>query len=283
MQEQIHKLPKVELHSHLEGTIKPALAQEIAQRNDVSLDSNLFHSNGGYAWSDFPSFLTAYDNVSSCLRLGKDYGDITYEYLKDCAKENVVYAETFISPDHAAECGISYDDMISGIARGIDDAERDFGIVGRIIVTCVRHLGPEQGLNVVQTMVDNPHPYVVGFGMGGDENAYTLEEFADIYNIAKEAGYECTVHAGEICGPESVWDAMSFSRGLFGKPLDKNYLEWILNALSLYDKKDESIIRLSGGMKRRVLIAKALSHQFPLVLLKDIQLQIYFLSPELDV
>ena len=53
-------------------------------------------------------------------------------------------------------------------------------IVGRIIVTCVRHLGPEQGLNVVQTMVDNPHPYVVGFGMGGDENAYTLEEFADI-------------------------------------------------------------------------------------------------------
>ena len=210
MQEQIHKLPKVELHSHLEGTIKPALAQEIAQRNDVSLDSNLFHSNGGYAWSDFPSFLTAYDNVSSCLRLGKDYGDITYEYLKDCAKENVVYAETFISPDHAAECGISYDDMISGIARGIDDAERDFGIVGRIIVTCVRHLGPEQGLNVVQTMVDNPHPYVVGFGMGGDENAYTLEEFADIYNIAKEAGYECTVHAGEICGPESVWDAINY-------------------------------------------------------------------------
>ena len=210
MQEQIHKLPKVELHSHLEGTIKPELAKQIANRNATPLDNNLFDDNGGYAWSDFASFLTAYDSVSSCLNNGEDYRDITYEYLKDCASENVIYAETFISPDHAAECGISYDDMISGIASGIDDAERDFGIVGRIIVTCVRHLGPEQGLNVVQTMVDNPHPYVVGFGMGGDENAFTIEEYAPVYNIAANAGYACTVHAGEICGPDSVWDAINY-------------------------------------------------------------------------
>lgn len=68
---------------------------------------------------------------------------------------------------------------------------------------------------------------------------------------------------------ETVWDALSFSRGLFGKPPDKNYLEWILNALSLYEKKDESIIRLSGGMKRRVLIAKALSHNPELIFLDE--------------
>ena len=210
MQEQIHKLPKVELHSHLEGTIKPELAKQIAKRNAATLDNNLFDDNQSYAWSDFASFLTAYDSVSSCLKNGEDYRDITYEYLKDCASENVIYAETFISPDHAAECGISYDDMISGIASGIDDAERDFGIVGRIIVTCVRHLGPEQGLNVVQTMVDNPHPYVVGFGMGGDENAFTIEEYTPVYNIAANAGYACTVHAGEICGPDSVWDAINY-------------------------------------------------------------------------
>ena len=210
MQEQIHKLPKVELHSHLEGTIKPELAKQIAKRNAAPLDNNLFDDNQSYAWSDFASFLTAYDSVSSCLKNGEDYRDITYEYLKDCANENVIYAETFISPDHAAECGISYDDMISGIASGIDDAERDFGIVGRIIVTCVRHLGPEQGLNVVQTMVDNPHPYVVGFGMGGDENAFTIEEYTPVYNIAANAGYACTVHAGEICGPDSVWDAINY-------------------------------------------------------------------------
>ena len=68
---------------------------------------------------------------------------------------------------------------------------------------------------------------------------------------------------------ETIWDALSFSRGLFAKPSDKNYLEWILRALSLYDKKDESIIRLSGGMKRRVLIAKALSHNPELIFLDE--------------
>ena len=210
MQSRINKLPKIELHSHLEGTIKPELAHQLAKRNAISLDYCLFDDNGGYAWSNFASFLSAYDSVSSCLRKGEDYRDITYNYLKDCAGENVIYAETFISPDHAAECGISYGDMIKGIAQGIDDAENDFEIIGRIIVTCVRHLGPAQGLNVVQTMVNNPHPYVVGFGMGGDENAFTLEEFAPIFNVAEKAGYPCTVHAGEICGPENVWDAINY-------------------------------------------------------------------------
>jgi adenosine deaminase len=208
MHDLIQKLPKVELHSHLEGTIKPELFHEIAKRNNVTFDEKLFDEDGGYEWADFPSFLKAYDSVSSCLKNAKDYRDIMYEYLKDCASENVIYAETFISPDHAADCGIDYNELIKGCAKGIDDAEMDFGIIGRIIVTCVRHLGPQKGVDVAQTMVNSPHPYVVGFGMGGDENAFQLIEFAPAFNIAAKANYPCTVHAGEICGPESVWDAI---------------------------------------------------------------------------
>jgi len=210
MLEQILNLPKVELHSHLEGTIRPHLVQQIAERNSVTLKESLFNSEGGYAWSNFASFLDAYDGASSCLKNRKDYRDIMYEYLKNCSYENVIYLETFISPDHATECGISYDDMISGCVEGIDDAENDFGIIGRIIVTCVRHLGPKQGIDVAQQMVDNPHPYIVGFGMGGDELAFTLKDFAPAFNIASNANYPCTVHAGEICGPESVWDAINY-------------------------------------------------------------------------
>ena len=210
MREHILKLPKVELHSHLEGTIKPHLVHQIAQRNGIELDQNLFDDKGGYAWSDFPSFLVAYDGASSCLKNKKDYRDIMYQYLKDCASENVIYMETFISPDHAAECGISYDDMILGCVEGINNAEDDFGIIGRIIVTCVRHLGPKKGIDVAQKMVDNPHPYIVGFGMGGDELAFTLKDFEPAFNIAANANYPCTVHAGEISGPESVWDAINY-------------------------------------------------------------------------
>ena len=62
---------------------------------------------------------------------------------------------------------MSYEDVLSGCAQGIDDAEREFGIIGRIIVTCVRHLGPKQAVRIAQLMVDEPHPYIVGFGMGG--------------------------------------------------------------------------------------------------------------------
>lgn len=108
MQDQIQMLPKVELHSHLEGTINPKLFHEIAKRNNVDFDEDIFDEDGGYAWTDFPSFLNAYDSVSSCLKNAKDYRDIMYEYLKDCSSQNVIYAETFISPDHASDCGISY-------------------------------------------------------------------------------------------------------------------------------------------------------------------------------
>ena len=208
MQNQIQRLPKVELHSHLEGTIKPELFSEIAKRNNVHVGDKFFTKDGSYNWTDFLSFLDSYDAVSSCLKNAKDYSDIMYEYLKDCAAENVIYLETFISPDHAADCGISYNDLISGCVQGIDNAHRDFGIIGRIIVTCVRHLGPNMGVGVAQQMVDNPHPYVVGFGMGGDENSFKLIDFAPAFNIANNAGYPCTVHAGEICGPESVWEAI---------------------------------------------------------------------------
>ncbi|MDB9975679.1 adenosine deaminase [Candidatus Thioglobus sp.] len=210
MQDQIQKLPKVELHSHLEGTINPKLFHEIAKRNNVDFDEDIFDEDGGYAWTDFPSFLNAYDSVSSCLKNAKDYRDIMYEYLKDCSSQNVIYAETFISPDHASDCGISYNDLIRGCAKGIDDAQLDFGIIGRIIVTCVRHLGPQKGVDVAQKMVDNPHPYVVGFGMGGDENSFKLIDFAPAFNIAAKANYPSTVHAGEICGAESVWDAINY-------------------------------------------------------------------------
>ena len=113
MTSQISKLPKIELHSHLEGTLKPELVNVIAKRNGIHVDQNLFDSHGEYAWTDFASFLSAYDAASSCLKNGNDYRDITYEYFKSCASENVIYAETFISPDHAAKCGITYEDMIS--------------------------------------------------------------------------------------------------------------------------------------------------------------------------
>jgi len=104
--------------------------------------------------------------------------------------------------------GLSYAAHTEGIAEGIDDAHRDFGIVGRIIVTCVRHLGPDQSIGVVKAMIAEPHPYVVGFGMGGNEMDFTFEDFRPAFEMAADAGYLCTVHAGEIDGAASVRAAL---------------------------------------------------------------------------
>ena len=206
--QEIQKLPKVELHSHLEGCIQPDLVRTIAQRNGISLKQDLFTADDTFAWSDFVEFLNAYDEASFCLRKSQDYRDIMYTYMQQCADQGTIYAETFISPDHAAAVGMSYDEMLSGCVQAIDDAERDFGIVGRLIISCVRHLGPEQAVIVAQQMVDNPHPYIVGFGMGGNESMFTQADFAPAFNIAAAAGFACTTHAGEVLGPESVWDAI---------------------------------------------------------------------------
>jgi len=209
MNKKIQDIPKVELHSHLEGTIPPALVRKIAKRNKIKLKDGLFTAKDSFAWGDFVAFLKAYDEASFCLRKSIDYEDITYEYYKSCAIEGTIYAETFISPDHADAVGINYKEMINGCARGIDRVEKEFDFIGRLIVSCVRHLGPDQAVKVARLMVDNPHPYVVGFGMGGNESMYTMSDFAPAYNIVSEAGYASTVHAGEICGPESVWDAIN--------------------------------------------------------------------------
>ena len=206
--QQIQKLSKVELHSHLEGCIQPQLVRAIAKRNDITLKEGLFNEKDMFAWDNFVEFLGAYDEASFCLRKAQDYRDIMYTYMQECAAQGTIYAETFISPDHAAAVGMSYDDMLSGCVQGIDDAQADFGIVGRLIVSCVRHLGPEQAVVVAQQLVNNPHPYIVGFGMGGNESMFTQADFAPAFNIAAASGLACTTHAGEVLGPQSVWDAI---------------------------------------------------------------------------
>jgi len=202
--------PKIELHCHLEGAAPPGLVRRLARRNDIDLPGDLFNRQGGFAWTDFRDFLKAYDLASSCICCAADYRDVMYEYLKSCAAEGAIYVEVFSSPDHAAAAGIGYAEHLEGIARGIGDAERDFGIIGRIIVTCVRHLGPRRAMAVADAVVAEPHPYVVGFGMGGDENQYQASDFAPAFDLVSRSGLSTTVHAGEVLGPQSVHDALDF-------------------------------------------------------------------------
>ena len=201
-------IPKAELHVHLEGSIPTALARELAQRNGLDLPPGLFSPDGFYAMTDFLSFLAAYDRVCTTLRTARDFGDVMYGYLAGAAREGAVYVEMFCSPERPAAIGIAYTDWLDALEQAIDRARADFGIEGRIIVVCIRHLGPERALAVVRQMLAEPHHYVVGFGMGGDEAKHRPIDFAPAYRLAHDKGYGCTIHAGEVVGPQSVWAAI---------------------------------------------------------------------------
>ena len=173
----VNTLPKAELHVHIEGTITPELARKLAARNGLELPEELQDLSDRYHWDSFNHFLDGFDLVAGCIRSGADYEDVVYDYLRRCADEGVIYVEFFGSQDHGEQAGLSYAEMVSHLAEAIDRAEKDFGIVCRIIMTCIRHLGPERAVIVAQTMVDNPHPYVVGFVDGRGREASQLHGF----------------------------------------------------------------------------------------------------------
>jgi adenosine deaminase len=202
-------VPQVELHVHLEGTAPPELVSRIAARNGVDVPERMLGTDGRFRYTDFLDFLATYDLAASVIRTGHDYRDITYEYLCHCARGGAIYVELTASPDHAALVGLSEAEHLSGIAQGIDEARRDTGIEGRILISAVRNFGVEQAVRVARHAADRPHPYVVGFSMAGDEAGFPAGDFAEPFEIAAGAGLGCTIHAGEWAGADSVRAALS--------------------------------------------------------------------------
>lgn len=201
-------MPKAELHCHHEGSIAPAMALELGRRHGVDLADRMT-GQGGYKWVDFLHFLDNYDAISAVLRTPEDYRDITLDYYRRAAAKGLIYGEFFGSPAHAARFGLSYATYLDALADAAATLA-DEGVVIRIIITCVRHYGPEHALEVARLVERHPHPLVVGFGMGGDEAKHHPRDFAKAFEIARGAGLKLTSHAGEVMGPQSVRDTLEW-------------------------------------------------------------------------
>ncbi|MBI1215752.1 MAG: adenosine deaminase [Alphaproteobacteria bacterium] len=213
LSEQIRLIPKVDLHVHLEGTITPAMAKKIAERNGVTPAATLMSAQGdSFRWESdgtgagsLKGFIEAYDDATKVMKKAQDYTDITYDYLKRSADEGCIYAEIGISADHGVMVGLTYTEMLDAITKGYERAHEECGIEMRMISTCVRHYGPEAALKVGKITHDNPHPLVTAFGMAGDENAHSIADFVPAYEASGLKNR--TAHAGEASGPETVRQA----------------------------------------------------------------------------
>ncbi|MCL3880937.1 adenosine deaminase [Marivita sp. GX14005] len=210
-EEQLHRierLPKVELHLHHEGAAPPAFIRALAQKKSIGLDG-VFAPDGSYAFRDFVHFLSVYEAATQVLRTPEDYARLTTALLEECAANDVIYVESFISPEF---CGggdlAAWREYLHAIQDAADAAERDMGIILRGIVTCIRHFGPERAKATARCAAETAGDWITGFGMGGDENMGQQKDFAYSFDMAREAGLQLTTHAGEWGGAQSVRDAV---------------------------------------------------------------------------
>ena len=201
---KLDKVKKFELHLHLEGAASPHLIKKLAAKRNVDI-SKIFNSDGLYKFTDFKEFLSVYEIATTVLQTPEDFYSLTMSVLEECAKNNVIYLETFVSPKF---CGgndvVAWKEFLAAICEAADQCEAQFGIISRGIITCIRHLGPDVALETAKCAVKTSGEWLVGFGMAGDESFGRPKDYAYSFQMAKEAGLKLTSHAGEWCGAQSV-------------------------------------------------------------------------------
>ena len=202
-------LPKVELHTHYEGAAPPAFIRGLAQEKKVDL-SKIFNDDGSYAFEGFVPFLRVYEAATTVLQTPEDFKRLGLAILEEAASNGVIYMESFVSPDFCGGGDVTaWREYLAAMVEAADKAERDFGIVSRGIVTCIRHEGPDQAKTAALSAAETVGEFITGFGMGGDENKGHQRDFKYSFDMAREAGLRLTTHAGEWRGPQEVRDAVN--------------------------------------------------------------------------
>ncbi len=203
-------IPLAELHCHIEGAAPTDLVRELAHRNDQDI-TGLINGEDGYIWSDFDSFLSAYDRVASVFTRAEDYSNLAYAYASGLAAQGAIYSETFSSTDHAEQAGVEPMAYLDALADGIKRAEADHGIVSRMIPTGVRHFGTQAINRAADIAIEaaKTNPLITGFGIAGSEVAGSLLDAKDAFARCADVGLGLTAHAGEWTGPPTIRDAIS--------------------------------------------------------------------------
>ena len=201
-------MPKVELHTHIEGCAPPAFIRGLAKEKSIDI-SGIFNRDGTYAYRDFAHFLEVYEAACTTLQGPQDFYRLTKAILEESASHGVVYQETFISPDFCGGGDLgAWREYLAAIETAAAEAERDHNITLKCVATCVRHFGSEKAKAAAKCAAETKGVFVTGFGMGGAENFGTPADFAYAYDMAREAGLALTCHAGEWGGPDAVADTL---------------------------------------------------------------------------
>ncbi len=204
----IRRLPKAELHVHIEGTLEPEMMFDLAARNGIELPfASAEDVRAAYEFSDLQSFLDIYYQGAAVLVTEQDFYDLMMAYLLRAHEDGVVRAEIFFDPQTHTERGIEFPVFLDGFTRAISDARQSMGISAGLIMCFLRHLPPEAA---VATWYE-AKPYadqLLGVGLDSSEVGIPPERFAEVFTMAKDAGLHTVAHAGEEGPPEYITKAL---------------------------------------------------------------------------
>jgi len=217
----IRRLPKAELHLHLEGTIAPATLVELSARHDT-YPLTEHEAEALYKFTDFTEFIESFKAVTRRLRDPEDYEIAAWRMMQQLAAQGVVHAEVFIS------VGVIYmwrnfdprcfEPIFAALERARERAAHELGLSLYWIFDAVRHFTVEEADRVFRKAAElrELYPSIVAIGLGGDERHAGSAPFRHLYARARDAGLRLTNHAGETTGPEAIWEALDIGSERIG-------------------------------------------------------------------
>lgn len=206
--ELLRRMPKAELHMHIEGSLEPELIFALASRNKVSIPyANVEELRKAYAFTNLQSFLDIYYAGASVLITEQDFYDMAQAYLRRAAADNVVHTEIFFDPQTHTARGVGMETVIKGLHRACVDAQAEFGVSASMILCFLRHLSEEDAFETLEQALPFRDKFI-GIGLDSGEVGNPPEKFARVFARCRELGFHLVAHAGEEGPPEYVWTAL---------------------------------------------------------------------------
>lgn len=206
--ELLRRMPKAELHMHIEGSLEPELMFALAARNNVQLAYPSVQAlRDAYVFNNLQEFLDIYHAGTMVLRTEQDFYDMTCAYLARAQADNILHTEIFFDTQTHTGHGLSAETVINGLHRACADAPAKFGMTASLILCFLRHLSEEEAFACLEEALPM-RDKIVGIGLASSELGHPPEKFAKVFARARELGFRLVAHAGEE-GPASyIWSAL---------------------------------------------------------------------------
>jgi adenosine deaminase len=212
----VARAPKVLLHEHLDGGLRPATVLELAERAaytelpEASAARLADWFAAGAARGSLPLYLEGFRHTIALMQTAEALERVAYEFVEDMAKDNVVYAEVRFAPHFHTAGGLGLDGVMTAVLRGLERGEEDFGVHVGVIVCAMRNLSAMLSMQMAELAVAWRNDGCVGFDLAGEEAGHPAKHHLDAFQLVKRMNFSITIHAGESFGPESIWQALQY-------------------------------------------------------------------------